>query len=126
MMTTTTNEQPVYPAHANSQQKKKNIHSLITHCLFSLPNFLHMVHSIRLVGPTAFFGGRSMVSGALGKISRLCHLCDGPSNDSFQLLCSPFFGAPPLVPWAAAPVAYPSIQHCFFAQPYSGFSSVYL
>ena len=50
---------------------------------------------------------------------------DGPSDDGFQLtlsvskfsylinaFCSPIFGAPSLVPWAAAPVAYPSIHHC--------------
>ena len=47
-----------------------------------------------------------MVSGAMGKIFRLCPLSDGPSDDSFQL----FFAflslvPPPLVPWTAAPVA---------------------
>ena len=32
--------------------------------------------------------GGSMVSGALGKISRLCPLSDGPSDDGFQLTLS--------------------------------------
>jgi len=40
-----------------------------------------------------------MVPGALGKISRLCLLSDGPSNDSFQLnLLSPLWCPPPLMP----------------------------
>ena len=49
---------------------------------------------------------RSMVSGALGKISRLCPLSDGLSDESFQSI--------ELSPLAAAPVTYPSIHHCSF------------
>jgi len=68
-----------------------------------------------------------MVSGALNKISKLYPLpYDGQADNSFQLNLSVsiFFVmqirvifalpslVPPLsVPWAAAPVAYPSIHH---------------
>jgi hypothetical protein len=46
-----------------------------------------------------------MVSGALDKISRLCPLSNGPSDEGIHLNFS-LFGA-----LAAAPVAHPSIHH---------------
>ena len=61
-----------------------------------------------------------MVSGALGKISRLCPLSDGPSDDGFQLtlsvskftylinaFCSLLFGAPSLGTLGSCPSRLP-------------------
>ena len=51
-----------------------------------------------------------MVSVALSKISRLCpHVFVMQIRVMFVPL--PSLVPPPLVPWAAAPVAYPSIRH---------------
>jgi len=55
--------------------------------------------------------GGSMVSGALGKISRLCPHEGRTVGHQLFLLSLPSLVPPPLVPWAAAPVAYPSIHH---------------
>jgi len=54
-----------------------------------------------------------MISGALGKISKLCpykfFVMQIRVIFAFPL---PSSVPPPLVPWAAAPVAFPSIRHC--------------
>jgi len=54
--------------------------------------------------------GGSMISGALGKTSRLCP----HTFFVMQIIFAPppLFGAPPLVPWAAVPMSCLSIHHC--------------
>lgn len=69
-------------------------------------------NKIRLLNLNRSSRSGSMVSGDLGKFPDCAPWVMDRQTTVSSYFCSPFFDAPPLVPWAAGPGAYPLIHPC--------------